>query len=56
MELQRRQDVQRVFQELESLTQNNGTIIKNQKIQEDYLEYHSGLFTQVKQVLKNIRM
>jgi hypothetical protein len=54
LEMQRRRDFQRVFQELESLTQDSGTMIKNQKVQEDSLKSHSGLLTQVKQDISEL--
>lgn len=54
LEMQRRRDFQRVFQELESHTQNSGTMVKNQKVQEDSLKSHSGLLTQVKQEISEL--
>ena len=54
LELQRRQDFQRIFQELESHTQNRGTITKNHEAISDYQKYLSGLLIQNKEEIFNM--
>ena len=49
MEQQRKQELQNINRELASLTQNNGTIIKNQKAIEDCLKYHLDLLIKTRQ-------
>lgn len=54
LEFQSRQDIQKVLQGLASLTQNNGTIIKNQKALEVYLNHHSDLLIKTRQDISDL--
>lgn len=54
LEKERKQDLQRVFQSLESLTQNSGSIIQHQEAFTKYLQYHSGLIIQTKEENSNL--